>query len=485
MRGVCFATGCLSKLHADGPFITQGRMTLPARSRLAAFPALAVAAALLASSAAPAATPKPFCESELIFPLETWHNHASCIVETPRGDLLVCWFHGSGERTADDVKIEGARLRKGSRKWSPRFTLADTPDFPDGNPCMFIDPQGRLWLLHTTIQANTWESALLKVRISRDYHRNGPPRWEAGEVIHLKPGPEFAAEVGRRLPELEAMVAAASLPAAQRREAQDFLEAMRRHASDKLYCRLGWMTRAHPVVLDGRRLIVPLYHDGFSCSLMAISDDWGQTWRTSAPLIGAGNIQPSLARRRDGSLYTLMRDNGPPPHRLQHSESRDRGETWSAVTDSSLPNPGAGAELITLRNGHWALISNDTEQGRHSLAVQISDDDGRSWKWKRHLEQDPPGPEAGSYHYPSLIEARDGTLHASYSFHLNHRTLPKDVDGDPAAKSIKHAHFNEAWVMAGDPHGRTGGTGTGKPGMGGPVHSELRSSNDECRMAKE
>src|SRR2546430_4768988 len=86
----------------------------------------------------------PFYEAEIIFPLEVWHNHASCIVETPKGDLLVCWFHGSGERTADDVKIEGARLRKGKRKWSARFTMADTPALPDGNPCMFIDPRGRL-----------------------------------------------------------------------------------------------------------------------------------------------------------------------------------------------------------------------------------------------------------------------------------------------------------------------------------------------------
>ena len=27
--------------------------------------------------------------SELIFPLEHWHNHASMIVEAPNGDLLV------------------------------------------------------------------------------------------------------------------------------------------------------------------------------------------------------------------------------------------------------------------------------------------------------------------------------------------------------------------------------------------------------------
>src|SRR5947208_11668378 len=101
----------------------------------------------------------PFHSAELIFPAETWHNHASCIVETPKGDLLVCWFHGSGERTADDVRIEGARRRKGSRKWSPRFMMADTPGLPDGNPCMFIDPRQRLWFFHTTIQDTRWESA--------------------------------------------------------------------------------------------------------------------------------------------------------------------------------------------------------------------------------------------------------------------------------------------------------------------------------------
>ena len=179
---------------------------------------------------------------------------------------------------------------------------------------------------------------------------------------------------------------------------------------------------------------------------MAITDDWGQSWHTSTPLCGPGNIQPSIVQRKDGSLYTLMRDNGPPPKRLHWSESNDRGETWSPVRDSDLPNPGSGAEIFKLRNGHWALISNDTERGRHSLAVQISDDEGRTWKWKRHLELDTPGDHAGSYHYPSIMQSKDGSLHASYSFFINERELPKDAQGHAAHKSIKHAHFNEAWV---------------------------------------
>lgn len=388
---------------------------------------------------------QPFLTSELIFPLEHWHNHASMIVECPNGDLLVCWFHGSGERTADDVKVEGARKRNGHKEWSERFTMADTPGYPDTNCTMFIDPQGRLWLLWPTILANEWHTALMKYRISSDYLNDGPPNWEISEVLHVTPGEEFQKRTEEYLTRVERMLG--TTPALTEERLNQYIAKIRRQASDKLSRRLGWMTRAHPFVLDQQRLIVPLYSDGYSFSLMAISDDWGKTWRTSTPLTGAGNIQPSIVRRKDGSLYTLMRDNGPAPKRLHQSESRDRGETWSEVTDSDLPNPGSGAEITSLSNGDWVLISNDTESGRHSLAVQISDDEGKSWKWKRHIERAERG--TAEFHYPSIIQAKDGTLHATYSYHLR--------ETDPAGnrvskKSIKHAHFNVAWIKAAPAH---------------------------------
>lgn len=387
----------------------------------------------------------PFIESEMIFPLEYWHNHASCIVECPNGDLLVCWFHGSGERQADDVKVEGARLKRGSKVWSQRFTMADTPGYPDTNCTMFIDPQGRLWLMWPTILANEWHTALMKYKISDHYQSAGAPVWKISEVMHITPGQEFVDTVNRTLDEWEKRQALS--PEAPRESIQAYSARVRKMAADKLSRRIGWMTRAHPFVLDNKRLIVPLYSDGFSFSLMAISDDWGKTWKTSTPLVGGGNIQPSIVKRKDGSLYTLMRDNGPAPKRLHQSESRDNGETWSPVTDSNLPNPGSGAEIIALRNGHWALIYNDSERSRNSLAVSISDDEGKSWKWTRHLEMDPPSAQAGSYSYPSIIQARDGSLHASYSYHLNQANPEKDNEGRPKRKAIKHAHFNEEWVM--------------------------------------
>ena len=47
----------------------------------------------------------PFLESEIIFPLEVWHNHASCIVECPNGDLLVQITTMAGEPVRDRVEI--------------------------------------------------------------------------------------------------------------------------------------------------------------------------------------------------------------------------------------------------------------------------------------------------------------------------------------------------------------------------------------------
>ncbi len=48
-----------------------------------------------------------FHKGELIFPLEPVHNHGSCIVECPNGDLLVSWFRG-GERREDCTLVLGA-----------------------------------------------------------------------------------------------------------------------------------------------------------------------------------------------------------------------------------------------------------------------------------------------------------------------------------------------------------------------------------------
>ena len=247
---------------------------------------------------------------------------------------------------------------------------------------------------------------------------------------------------------METAVAGLHLSAKARKEAQDYLDAMRQHAGDKLYNRLGWMTRAHPFILDGRRLIVPLYHDGYSCSLMAITDDWGEKLAHQRAVDRRpATSSPASCAARTVRFTRSCATTAPRPSASSKANPATAAKPGRRSPTATCPTRARAPKSSALRNGHWVLIGNDTEQGRNSLAVQISDDEGRTWKWKRHLEYDAPGPEAGSYHYPSIIQAKDGTLHASYSYQLAKKGLPKDVDGDPAAKSIKHAHFNEAWVM--------------------------------------
>ena len=50
---------------------------------------------------------------------------------------------------------------------------------------------------------------------------------------------------------------------------------------------------------------------------------------------------------------------------------------------------------------------------------------------------------------PSIIQAKDGTLHATYSYHVGEKGAKRDAAGKPMHKSIKHAHFNVGWVRQG------------------------------------
>lgn len=382
---------------------------------------------LTALVAAGALAAQPAIESEILFPPETWHNHSSSIAELPNGDLFVSWFHGSGERTADDVKIEGARLKKGSKTWSSRFDLADTPGFPDTNCVVWVDSKKQLWLLWPVILANTWESALMKYKVSTNYAGDGAPKWDYQENLLLIP---------KRMQERTQEVFEKELKRVG--PLRDWASRMVALAGDKQFSRLGWFTRTHPLELPNGRILVPLYSDGFSFGLMAISDDGGKNWHASEPIVGFGNIQPSVVRKKNGDLVAYMRDNGPAPKRIMMSISKDNGETWSGAEDTNLFNPGASVEAIALKDGRWVIAYNDLEKGRGSLAISMSDDEGQTWKWIRHMEKG-----KGSYHYPSLIQAADGSLHITYS------QFEPGADGKQM-KTIKHAKFNTAWIEQGD-----------------------------------
>jgi len=389
-------------------------------------PALVIALALTFVLPLPAGPPR--FEARFILQPQEQHVHSSSIVELPGGDLFAVWYRGSGERRADDVRLEGARLALGGGAWSAPFPVADSPGFPDCNPIAFVDGRGRLSVVWPAILDNRWESALLRFRaaVVAGWTAGAPP-WSEGGVILLRPD-----SLKEKTEPFARPVLAALPPGRDRDELAQLVERL----GDKLYNRLGWMPRTHALRLPGGRILLPLYSDTYSVGLVAISDDDGATWRASDPLVSLGGVQPSLVRKKDGTIVAWMRDNGPPPQRAIVASSRDEGMTWTQGEDSEVPNPGSSLEVVALRDGSWLMVLNDTESGRARLSAWLSADEGRTWPHRRAIE-DTPG---GSYSYPSVLQAADGLVHVSYSH----------VDPAPAGgtrrEAIRHAVFDAAWV---------------------------------------
>ena len=352
------------------------------------------------------------------------HTHASSIVECPNGDLLACWYEGETDRSAD-VHIQAARLIPGETTWSKDFLLADTPTLSDNNPCLFIDQQERLWLFYYTLLGSpeeAWDTAFLRYKISSDYQDDSKPIvWDVERDLPVKPT------------ELDETVEKLCREALNSN--QDILELCkqaRAKLKSQLARRLGWTTRAHPIILSSGAFLLPMASEIFGIAAMAITSDGGETWTFSKSPLGYGVEQPSVFERTDGTLVAYMRDSSP-AHRIRMSESKDMGYTWSPIVNTDLPNPGSGLEVIRLMSGNIILIYNDCDDDpRNSLAVSLSDDEGKTWKWTRHLER---VQGRGRFDYPSIIQTRDGKLHATYSYNL---------------KTIKHVVFSEEWIKEGD-----------------------------------
>ena len=293
----------------------------------------------------------------LIFPYQKEHVHAPTIVALPNGDLLAAWFQGSGERWADDVRIMGARLPKNQTSWTAPFLIADQPGFPDINPVLFLDQQERLWLVWYTVLANQWETSLLTYRLSEDYEGEAAPTWHWQDNILLKPGgntergiqpddafvvavkkqmdayetywqqdirprlsPEEATELDERWPPFRRFVDSLANGENMMRSGRILSDNPPTNTTlgYPLSRRLGWQTKNKPFLLD-QRIILPLYSDGIETTLFAYTDDGGQHWQTSNPVVGGIGIQATIAQQEDGTLVAYLRDNGPPPQRMQRT----------------------------------------------------------------------------------------------------------------------------------------------------------------------
>ena len=363
------------------------------------------------------------------------HVHASSIVETPSDALLVAWYengdpHGTGPFEGQDtdkrqdVRISASRRGPDGQSWSRPFVLADTTDLPDNNPALGIDASGRLWLVHATligVPEKAWGSALTRALVSSDYERDATPRWEASHTIVPKP-PHFITDVAKAA---EAVRVGPGRTTEVATRANRLLAALQ----DPYARHLGWMPRNHPLTLPDGTVLVPLANENVNMAAMALAHDGGTRWTFSSVVPTMGLIQPSVVRLADGTLQAYFRD-ARGTGRIARSTSADAGRTWSAATLTDLPNPSGGIEAVVLRSGAVAVVFNDHEgRERDRLSIARSTDAGHTWSARRTIVHVP----GGRFDYPSVIQARDGRIHVTFSDNLS---------------SIRHVSFTEAWIGA-------------------------------------
>jgi len=320
-----------------------------------------LAALGLAPHTPPSQTPAPaaIVRSEFIYDTAPFASaHASTIVETKAG-LVSAWFGGTREGAAD-VGIFVSRHVAG--KWTPPVEVA-TGVQPDGtrhpcwNPVLFETSPGLLTLFYK-VGPNPREWWGMR-RVSRD----GGQTWSDGE----------------RLPEGV----------------------------------LGPIKNKPLRLADGTLVSGSSTESPAQPSVWRVhferSTDAGRTWSivrpAAAPAGDVDAIQPSLLVHERG-LQAVGRTRA---GRVFETWSTDGGRSWSALALTALPNPSAGTDAITLKDGRQLIVYNHTAKGRSPLNVALSTD-GARWSAALVLESDP-----GEYSYPAVIQTSDGVIHNDLS----------------------------------------------------------------------
>lgn len=300
-------------------------------------------------------------KSEFIYDTAPFAScHASTIAEADGGKLVAAWFGGTREGHTD-VGVWVSRLVGTS--WTPPVEVAngqqaDGKRFPCWNPVLF-QPRA----------ANAKPALML-------FYKVGPsPRAWWGMVRTSTDGGATWSDA-RRLP-------------------------------DGI---LGPI-KNKPVQLPNGDILAPTSteHDGWRVHFER-SSDLGQTWTKTEPLNDGkqiGAIQPSLLLLGGERLLALGRTQ---QKRIFQIASSDFGKTWGELTLTSLPNPNAGTDAVTLRDGRHLLIYNHTEKGRSPLNLAISHN-GTDWQPSLVFESEP-----GEYSYPAILQTSDGSVHVTYTW---------------------------------------------------------------------
>lgn len=113
-----------------------------------------------------------------------------------------------------------------------------------------------------------------------------------------------------------------------------------------------------------------------------------------------------LVERKDGRLWMLVRTR----YGIGQSFSCDGGRTWTPGTDSGIGGPSSRFFIRRLRSGRLLLINHFDYTKRNNLMAKLSDDDGKTWSKGIMID------ERAGVSYPDAVEADDGYIYITYDY---------------------------------------------------------------------
>ena len=333
----------------------------------------------------------PLYEEQFVSPLNhTPRAHSPSITQMANGHLLAVWYAGSGEKEPDIVLYQ-ASYDPNTRAWAKPRLLTDPKGsqaelgryiYTLGNPTLFTDPVGKIWLFYVTRWIGGWSSSSLNLKISED---NGAS-WAPARRLGTNP-----------------------------------------------YWNNGTLVRTHPFLYEDGSIGLPAYHElmGVFPEMYRISPEGKLLGKTRIFYEGS-SLQPSvvpLDQNRGIALIRNKRSGGKNAATQEKktliSKTVDMGQHWSTPEALELPNPNSSVAGLRLTDGSILAAFNNTPKGRGNLALARSLDQGQHWTVITTIE------EGKNLSYPSLIQSNDGAIHLVYTWNRIR---------------IKHIMFNKSWM---------------------------------------
>lgn len=124
------------------------------------------------------------------------------------------------------------------------------------------------------------------------------------------------------------------------------------------------------------------------------------------------------------------------------SYSYNRGKTWSEPADSGIKGPCSRFHISRLKSGRVLLINHYDYKYRDNLYALISDDDCKTWQYKLLLD------ERGEVSYPDAVEADDGFIYITYDRERGAGSRSLDA-AYSKAREVLYAKITEQDIISG------------------------------------